>query len=118
MKKTILSKIATTVSHYVFEDKPSMYLPLNGKFPIVENYEIKKWWKEVESTFYLEDTSDWFQETVSKAIKIHEVEMGFIDFLKDCNKFDTFLKLKSSEKADLLNDFLNKNCMTFNCLNI
>ena len=44
--------------------------------------------------------------------------MAFIDYLREANKLKGFLKLKNSEKADLLVNFMDKNCITMEYLKL
>lgn len=118
MKKTILSKVAANAKPYLFNKKPSSIVPFNGDFPLVEDYKQGKWEEEFENTFWLEDCSEWFQETVAQYQRMEAIHNGFYDYLETIGKLNDFDNLKNSEKADLLMKFLDKSCMTLAYLNI
>jgi hypothetical protein len=118
MRKSITSKAAGCAETYLFAEVPSRYIPFRGTFPVVELYQRDKWHEELHGHFYLEDCSEWFQETVAKAQKMQAIEEGFKDFLKTIGSYNDFEKLKASEKSDLLVRYLNANSMTLNYLNI
>ena len=118
MKKNIVSQVAWNAPRYLFNKKPSQYVPFKGKFPIVENYQQTKWQKEFDETLWLEDGSEWFQETVAKARRMEAIEQGFIEFLRQANEYGDFLQLNASEKADLLAKYMDKNCLDIGALKI
>lgn len=118
MKKSILSKVACNAPSFLFSKKPSLYIPFKGKFPVVEEYQISKWNKEFNENVFVEDCSEWFQETIAKSRRMEAIENNFIDYLKNIGEFDTFFKLKADEKADLLVKFMDKNCLDIGSLKI
>lgn len=118
MRKSIISKVACNAPKFLFGKKPSLYVPFKGKFPIVQDYQISKWQKEFDNHIFVEDCSEWFQETVAKSRRMEAIENNFIDYLKNTGDYDTFFKLKSPEKADLLVKFMDKNCLDMGALKI
>ena len=118
MKKTILSKAAANATAYLFVEKPSSLVPFSGDFPIVKDYQRDKWKEEFENNFWLEDCSEWFQDTVAKYQRMEVIHDEFSDYLDKLGKLDNFNKLSNSEKADLLMAYLDKNCMTLAYLNM
>ena len=118
MKKQIVSKAAGRAEIYLFSKTPSNYVPFRGEFPVVENYQRDKWFEELNNHFYLEDCSEWFQETVAKAQKMEAIDEGFKDFLQERGSFDGFGKLNAAEKSDLLLKYMDANQITLNYLKI
>lgn len=118
MKKNLLSKVASDSASYLFSKKPSTFIPFKGKFPILDDYLYSKWQEEFEKHAYLEDCSEWFQESVAKARRMSTLENGFREYLHDTGDYDNFTELDASEKADLLVKFLNKNNLTIEYLKI
>jgi len=118
MKKQILSKVASNAAHFLFTEKPSEVVPFSGNFPILPAYKYDKWREEFENNFWLEDCSEWFQETVRRATKMETVDSGFTQFLIELNLLNNFNELNNSKKADLLMKYLNANSMTLEHLNI
>ena len=118
MKKSIISKVACNAPKFLFQDKQSGYIPFKGKFPIVEKYQIGKWEEEFKNHLFVEECSEWFQETVAKSRRMEAIENGFIEYLKEIGEFDQFFKLKDAEKADLLVKYMDKNSMDIASLKI
>ena len=113
----ILSVQGGKATQYIFKDKPSKYVPFKGKFPLAEEYQQKIIYERIQNNKHLDDIpEEWIRELIVKGEKMYDIEDAFQDYLRDMGKFDGFLKLKNSEKADLLLSFMDKNCISMEAL--
>ena len=83
------------------------------KYTIREDYS-----NEVASTKLLNETPVWVQDIINKALKIKNIEDGFIEYLKFNGIFKEFKSMDNSDKATELARFLNANCMSLEYLQI
>lgn len=116
--KTILSKVAGGVLKYITATKPSNIIPFKGDFPIIEEYEIKKFNDEVDKTEYLEDASEWMQRVCSQGNKIRLIEESFIQYLEDHGLTEQFENMNVADKSTVLVKFMDKNCLTLDYFRI
>lgn len=118
-KERLVSIVGGRASLYVALKTPSNIIPFKGDFPLLKPIYEDEYREAIRNTMYVEDLSEEFQKIVSKGNRIALMEEGFKEFLRDNGiSTDNFLKLKNSEKSDLLINWMNKDCIDFTQLNI
>lgn len=118
MDKPLLSRQAGKATAYIFRKKPSQYVPFKGEFPVVPDWRQTQFYELVHSHEYLEDCPEWMQTAVLRGEKMFNIETGFVDFLKSKDVFEKFHRMSAADKATLLVEFLNKNCLGLDRLKI
>ena len=117
--KKLLSIQGGKALQYIFLDKPSVYVPFVGDFPLAQKYQRDLIFKRITENKYLDEIpEEWIKEIIVKGETIYDIEMAFMDYLREVNKLKGFSKLKNSEKADLLVNFMDKNCITMEYLKL
>lgn len=109
MRNDMVSVLAGQIDRYVNLKTPSEYVPFKGNFPLVKTYQMDEYLLDIRSNEKLNTCKDWVKDVILQGQQIYLIENGFIQYLKDDNIFDTFDKMKSNEKADILIKFMNKN---------
>ena len=96
--KKLLSIQGGKALQYIFLDKPSVYVPFVGDFPLAQKYQRDLIFKRITENKYLDEIpEEWIKEIIVKGETIYDIEMAFIDYLREANKLKGFLKLKNSE---------------------
>ncbi len=114
MRRIIVSKCYSAIE-FIFSEKPNQWLPFKGDFPIVKDWQREKWLEEFYTHMYLDECSDWFQETMAKGMQMESISYAFRYYLEDVG-IEDFDSLTEKEKADYLEKFLDSHCMTTNAL--
>lgn len=118
-EKTILSIIGGKATRYIFNDKPSMYIPFKGNFPLAKEYQKEYIIDIIHGTHYFEDIEEeWVKEIIKKGAQIYDIETSFTTYLEKRNIRNEFLKLPASEKADILAEFMDAECLDMGALRI
>lgn len=119
MGEFLLSQFAAgTIVEYIFEEKPSRYIPFRGDFPILPAWRHEEYNKNLDSCKYLNDCPEWMQIAIVKGERVRSIDEGFKDWLRKEGKFDNFFKLDKGEKATLLVKFLDENSLGLESLQI
>lgn len=117
--KKLLSIQGGKALQYIFLEKPSVYVPFVGNFPLAHEYQRDLIFKRITENEHLDEIpEEWIKEIIVKGETIYDIEMAFMDYLREVNKLKEFAKLKNSEKADLLVNFMDKNCITMEYLKL
>ena len=106
MKREIVSKIAANSSLYLYAEVPSRYVPFQGEFPLIKEYQRQRFEAELYSKMWLDECSLWFQEAVMRARKMEIIDNGFKKFLDDLGILHDFENLKESEKDFMLEIYM------------
>ena len=119
MSKILLSRQGSgQIVRYIFESKPSAYVPFKGMFPLLPEWRMDEYYKLLQSKSYLEDCPEWMQAAVLQGEQMVTIDNGFQEFLKKNGKLEEFFKLDKGEKANLLVKFLDENCLGLERLQI
>lgn len=119
MEKILLSKQGGgVIVRYIFEERPSDYVPFKGTFPLLPAWRQTEYYNQLDSHEYLEDCPDWMQTAVLKGEQMVAIDQGFQDWLQKNGKLDNFFKLSKSDKASLLVKFMDENCLDIQRLQI
>lgn len=119
MAEILLSKIAAgTIVGYIFEEKPSQFVPFKGEFPILPKWQMEEYFDNIDKRAYLSECPDWMQLAIVKGDRARSIDEGFQAWLKKSSKFENFKKLDKGEKATLLVKFLDENCLGLDSLQI
>lgn len=111
--KKLLSHQGGKALQYIYLDKPSVYVPFKGEFPLAQDYQKELIFQRISENKHLDDIpEEWIKDIIVKGEKIYDVEMAFKDYLSEVGKLKEFTKLNNSEKADLLTAFMDANCLT------
>lgn len=117
--KKLLSIQGGKATQFIFKDKPSMYIPFKGDFPLAQNYQTELIYQRIHEHKHLDEIpEEWIRDLIVKGEKMYDIEEGFVNYLEDIGKKDSFKNLKNAEKADLLMKFLDDNCISIESLNI
>ena len=115
--KTLASIIGGKAISYIFSERPSLFVPFEGKFPLAKDYQREAIMNEVCGTHYFEDIEEeWIKDLIKKGAQIYDIDQGFKAFLGDRKK--TYNALPESERAELLAEFMDKNCLDIGALRI
>ena len=119
MEKKILSVQGGKALQYIFLEKPSVYVPFQGTFPLAQNYQKDIILKRIQENQHLDDIpEEWIRDIIVKGEKMYDIEVTFCDYLTQKGNRKEFSKLKNAEKADLLNEFMSENCISVQFLKI
>lgn len=118
MKEVRVFDVANEVLGIVGQKQPSSFIPFKGNFPLLPKCLEEDYSNEVASTKLLNETPVWVQDIINKALKIKNIEDGFIEYLKFNGIFKEFKSMDNSDKATELARFLNANCMSLEYLQI
>ena len=117
--KTLTSIIGGKAITYIFTEQPSLFVPFKGNFPLAKEYQREVIMKEVCGTHYFEDIEEeWIKDLIKKGAQIYDIDQGFKSFLGKRNLLRTYNTLPESEKADLLTEFMDENCLDIGALRI
>ena len=115
--KTLTSIIGGKAISYIFSERPSFFVPFEGNFPLAKDYQREAIMNEVCGTHYFEDIEEeWNKDLIKKGAQIYDIDQGFKAFLGDRKK--TYNALPESERAELLAEFMDKNCLDIGALRI
>ncbi|MEG1860855.1 MAG: hypothetical protein RR206_04105 [Bacteroidaceae bacterium] len=118
-RERLVSVVAGRALYYIDLEVPSKIIPFRGDFPLIKEYQIDDYIKEIESTQFLEDLREEFASKTVKAYRIALLEDGFKRYLKSYNiTTSDFLKMSNSDKSDKLLEWMNKDCIDFTSLTI
>lgn len=115
--KTLSSDIGGKALPYIFEEKPSLFVPFKGNFPLAKEYQREVITNAICGTHYFEEIEqEWIKQIIKKGAEIYDIDQSFKTFLG--NRTKTFNSLPASEKADILAEFMDKNCLDMGALRI
>lgn len=111
--------IANEVNPIVRASQPSRYIPFKGSFPLLADWQAEEYYHQVTDTRKrMKDIPIWCQDIIVKALKIRNIESGFIDYLTENGIIDNWFNLTSKQRAHHLVVFLDTSSMTTKYLNI
>ena len=113
-----VSVLCPRAEEYLIRKTPSQYIPFKGKFPLMSGGEQRMFRNEMYKHADTIDLSLRFQHLTDLGCQMADLEKSFIIYLKLREKFDSFLDLSDSEKADLLVDWMDRSCVTDTYFNI
>ncbi len=116
--KILLSIQGGRVTRYLFTKKPSDLIPFKGNFPILEDYQMSAFYKEIQKHMYLDECPEWVQKAVLKGEQIYLIDTSFSNYLKKSGLSDKFNSMKAADKATILVNFLDNNSLGLERLNI
>lgn len=119
MSEILLSQFAAgTIMGYIFDDKPSRYIPFKGDFPILPKWRLEEYNQNLDKCKYIDDCPEWMQMAIVKGERLRSIDEGFQTWLDKKGKLNSFVKLDKGEKANLLVRFLDENSLGLDALQI
>ncbi len=115
--KTLTSIIGGKAITYIFTEQPSLFVPFEGNFPLAKEYQREVIMNEVCGTHYFEDIEEeWIKDLIKKGAQMYDIDQGFKAFLGSRTRI--YNALPESEKAEILAEFMDKNCLDIGALRI
>lgn len=116
--KEILSKQAGRVLPFISSKRPSEIIPFKGDFPIVQGYQLKEFYTQINSHEYLDECPQWVQDAVLRGEQIAVIHNGFMEYLTGKNMYDEFIKMSAADKSTELVRFMDSACLGLDRLKI
>jgi len=119
MSEVLLSQFAAgTIVGYIFAERPSVYVPFKGDFPVLPKWRLEEYNENLDKCKHIEDCPEWMQMAIVKGERLRSIDEGFQAWLKKNGKFNDFLKLDKGEKATLLVKYFDDSCLGLDALQI
>ena len=116
--KILLFDAVNETMAYITREKPGMFIPFKGNFPLVRPGQEELFRQGTENKMYLEECEPWIQNVLIKAKRMVDIDRGFHDYLKENNILKTYSNMNSKQKAGEIVRFLRANCLSVESLTI
>lgn len=103
----------------IFLEKPSIYIPFKGDFPMVKNFDQKEVIELLQTTRLVKDLPEDVQNKVMRASQMALMEKEFREDLKRAGvNEENWKSLDNADKANLLVDWLERNNLSMESLKV
>lgn len=110
--------LGNEVMNVVDQEVPSEFIPFRGNFPLLSPALEDLYYKEVASGKLMSEVHDWVSAIIFKGLKVKSIDDSFKEYLKTNGIFKEYPTMTDSEKSEVLEKFMDANCMTDEYLDI
>ena len=118
-RNQLTSIIGGLALRVIFLEKPSIYIPFKGDFPMVKNFDQKRVIELLQTTRLVKDLPEDVQKKVIRASQMTIMEKEFREDLQNAGvSEDNWRNLDNADKANLLVEWMERNNLSMETLKV
>lgn len=118
-RNQLTSIIGGLALRVIFLEKPSIYIPFKGDFPMVKNFDQKRVIELLQTTRLVKDLPEDVQKKVMRASQMTIMEKEFREDLHNAGvSEENWRELDNADKANLLVDWMERNNLSMETLKV